>query len=245
MLRLVLTFLLVLTTSPAWAAIVCGNEVSVGNQPLSDPQTLAFTPDAGSNRVAIVAVAFDDIDADNTTASVSSSAGGTWTQYAVVVEEAGSSDLVSYLFYSTDFADGAQTLSVDFSTGITWGMVAAYTCTGVRTSNPWRGAATTGTANGSSTISISVPSAVGDLVIDNVVIKTLGAGESPTEGGGQTNLYNVTSANDNGDMAGSSEPGASGNVTMSWSWSGTSERWSSVGGSLVPARAAGSAIIFP
>lgn len=235
--KLLLTaLLLLLLPVSARAAIVCGNEASVGTQPpAANPQTLSWTPDAGSNRVAIVAVGYADIDADNTTATVSSSAGGTWTQYAFVNEESGTTDLVSYLFYSTDFADGAQTLSVTHSTNVTWGMVAAYTCTGVRVSDPFRGAATTGTANTSTIISLSVPSAVGDLVIDNAVGTGLGAGEAPAVGAGQTQMYNVVpSGNDNGDMSGSTEPGAAGNVTMSWTAIG-SERWSSVAGSLVPA----------
>lgn len=178
---------------------------------------------------------YQDTDADNATATVSSSAGGTWTEYAFINEEAGTTDLVAYLFYSKDFVDGAQTLSVTYSTAVTIGGYAAYTCTGVRTSNPWRGTNTESAANGALSTSIDVPSALGDLVVDNTVVAGLGAGVAPTADVGQTEMYNTTPGNDNLDGGGSTKPGAAGNVTMGWASGGTSERWVQVGGSLVPA----------
>ena len=230
---------------PSYAVVACGNEASVMAQPpAANPQTLAWTPDSGSNRVAIVAISFIDTDADNTTiTSVTSSAGGTFTQYGFRNEEAGATDLVSAIFYSTDFVDGAQTLSVTYSTTVTAGGYAAYVCTGVNRASPWRGTATVDSANGALSISIAVPSSGGDLVIDNAAVTSLPAGEAPAEGAGQTAMYKITPSNDNLDGVGSTEAGASGTVTMSWSWS-TSDRASIVGGSLVPAKSAGSAIFI-
>lgn len=233
---------ILLLASPGWAEIVCVNEASVGRQPpLDDPHTLAFTPDVGSNRIVIVAIGYNDADADNTTiTSVTSSAGGTWSEYGFVNEEAGSSDLVSAIYYSTDFADGAQTISVTRSSPVTWGTIAIYSCTGVRTSNPWRGANSENTANSAASVSTTVASAVGDLVVDTLTATALGAGEAPTVDGSQTQMYNVTSLNDNGDMSGSTEAGVAGNVTMSWTSAG-SDRYALVAGSLVPASDSGGA----
>lgn len=134
--------------------------------------------------MAIVAVTYSDsdTDADNTTASVTSSAGGTFTEYAFVNEEAGTSDLVSYLFYSTNVADGAETLSVTHSTTVTAELIAAYSFTGLHTSNPWRGIVVTNTAHGLTSISIAVLSAVEDPVIDPVIGTGLGAGDAPGVG---------------------------------------------------------------
>jgi len=139
-------------------------------------------------------------------------------------------DIASYVFYSTDFADGAQTLTVEYSGAVLQGSIVVYTCTGVWTSNPFRGAATTSNfSNNGLSVSIDVPSASGDLLFDAVAVGSLNAGLSPTIGAGQTSLYNLNVGTDNLDQSGSTEPGVGGNVTMSWSTVST-EAWASVGG---------------
>ena len=154
MTRLILTLsFLLLLASPSWAAIVCGNETfTPGNPPAANPQTQSYTPDAGSNRVVIVVAGYRDTDADDTSITgVTSSAGGTFNNYGSIrVEGDAGADYYVTLYYSTDFVDGAQTLSVTYSTTVLQGYIASYTCTGVNTSSPFRSAAVTavGTAKG-------------------------------------------------------------------------------------------------
>jgi hypothetical protein len=238
MTRLIALFFVLVSSPPElWAAVVCGT-ATTDSTSAADPSTLAYTPDAGADRVVLVHVAIRDSDANNAVVNgVTSSAGGTWTLYGSTTEESSTADIGSYVFYSTDFADGAQTLTADYSGALLTGFMAAYTCTGVRTASPFRGAATTsGASTNATSVSIDIASAVNDLVVDFVNVGSLNAGLSPTIGAGQTQIYNAASGGDNLDSMSSSEPGINGNVTMSWS-AGTTEAWASVGGSLVPATA--------
>lgn len=216
----------------AWGAIVCNNETATST--LADPQTLNYTPDAGSNRVLIVNIHYRDTDADNTTISgVTSSAGGTFDHYGTASATGGGADIVAAIYYSTDFADGAQTISVDYSGAVLQGYVAAYTCTGVNTSNPFRAVAVTNTGT-TTTATVDVTGTLAsDLVIDAASITALDAGVAPTLGADQTQMYNVALGGDNADMVASSEPGNGGTVTMSWTTLTGINAWATVAGALV------------
>ncbi len=226
----------VLIAQEASAAVSCGAVSSaMAEPPSANPQTLAWTPSA-TGGIAIVAIGFDDTDAQQTTIStVTSTAGGTFTQLALArCDACGGADQGAAIWYSTDYNGGAQTLSVTYSSTVVVGAVAAYVCTGVNTASPWHGAGVTGTSDATGSVSINVPSAVGELVIDNVFGETSVGGVALDAGAGQTGLYALTPGTDDADMAGSTEAGAGGNVTMSWSVSGTTALWATVGGSLVP-----------
>jgi hypothetical protein len=230
--RLLLALLMLwgLLPGPSWAVVSCGTAATSTTE--ADPQTLAFTPDAGSNRVAIIAVGWrDSVTPTNTVNGATSSAGGTWTQYDLQANPSSPASKVA-LFYSTDFADGAQTVSVDYSAGApTQGTVGAFTCTGVNTASPWRDTSTTnsGTATSGSNV---ISSAVGDIVID-VLSLSGNTGDSLTVGAGQTEFFNLSNGGVNLFTGSSREAGAA-SVTMSWSWV-NSRGWVSIGGSLVPA----------
>ena len=146
-------FFMLLT--PAYGAVVCNAETATSGNPPANPMTLVATPDAGSNRVWIIISHIRDTDADNTTVTVSSSAGGTFTSYGVNAE-AGGTDLFAQMFYSTDFADGSQTLSANYSTVPTQGYLSQFICTGVNTTSPWLGAATTTSNASTNSVSINV-----------------------------------------------------------------------------------------
>lgn len=214
-----------------WAAAVpiCGADTSSVTE--ADPQTLSITPDAGSNRIQIVHVSMR-FEGGSVT-SVTSDAGGTWGNFGTASNTTPNPDVISGVYYSTDFVDGAQILSVDLSGAATHSTVVSKTCTGVNTTTPWRSSAATNTASATS-VSVTEDSAVGDLVLDFVSVASLDAGE-PTLGADQTSLYSLSNGGQNMDTMGSSEPGAATN-TMSWS-AATSEQWATVAGSLQPSGA--------
>ena len=244
---LLLLAISLLIASPAWAAIVCENETATST--VADPQTLNYTPGAGTNRVLIVNVHYRDTDADNTTISgVTSTAGGTFNHYGTASSVGGGADLVGAMYYSTDFADGVQTISVDYSGSVLQGYVAAFVCTGVNTADPFRDTAATATGTTTTaTVNVTGTSTL-DLVIDNATIGTLDAGVSPTLGADQTQMYNVNLGGDNAEAVASSEPGNGGTVTMSWTNLTGINSWSIVAGALVEAtstRRSSAPVMFP
>lgn len=231
MIRLVLFLvLLVFPAQSGWAQIACGTATTSVTE--ADPQTLVFTPDAGSDRIVIVAVSLrDSVNPTNAVSTVSSTGGGTWTIYAQE-DNGGTPPARSAIIYSTDFTDGSQTLSVDYSlSSPSQGTIGAFTCTGVNTASPWRAARTT--ASGSATSgSMNVSSAVDDLVVD--VLSLSGTtGDSLTIGASQTQKVNLSNGGVNLFTGASTEAGGA-TVAMSWSWV-NSRPWVSVGGSLQPA----------
>lgn len=226
LLRLLL-ILAILPTSSALAAIVCGSATTSTTE--ADPQTVTFSPDAGSNRIVIVAGSMrDSTNPTNTVNGVSSSGGGTWTQYALDAN-AGSPPARSYIYYSTNFTSGSQTISIDYTIASpTQGTVGVFTCTGVDTASPWRATRTTASGSGTSG-SMNVSSALGDVVID-VLSLSGSTGDALTIGAGQTSKFNLSNGGVNLIAGSSTEDGAA-TVTMSWSWA-NSRPWVSVGGSL-------------
>lgn len=209
------------------AAVACGTVTSSVTE--ADPHTLSVTPDAGSNRVQIVHTSMRL--EGGTVSGVTSSAGGTWGNFGTASNTTPNPDITSAVYYSTDFVDGAQTLSVDLSAEASQSTVVSYTCTGINTTTPWRSSAATNTGAGTS-ISVTEDSATGDLVLDFATVASLDSGE-PTIGADQSSLYSISNEGQNMDTMGSSEAGAASN-TMSWS-AATSEQWAIVAGSLQPA----------
>src|SRR5262249_3242813 len=84
----------------------------------------------------------------------------------------------------------------------------------------------------STTASVAVPSAAGELVVDTAA--ATGDANSLTVGAGQTQRWNAATGNGGGEArgAGSTEPGAA-SVTMSWTL-GASKNWSIGAVSLKP-----------
>lgn len=218
--------------------VALGTPITTTASPPGTTQTRTVTPDSGANRVLFVSVGYRDTDADNCRITgVTSNTGGTFTEYAQVVEESSSADIGAALYYSTDFSNSAQTITVTYSSAPLQGHIAVFTGTGIRTSNPWRGVATvTDGSDISTSVSIAVPSAIGDLVLDVVNVGSIDTG-APTAAGSQSTVYNEASGGANMDTAASTLPGSAGNVTMSWS-AATTEAWAQLGGSLVPAESA-------
>jgi len=114
--------------------------------------------------------------------------------------------------------------------------------TDVDTADPFRTGTSLAPGTPSSTASLDVASAVGDLVMDGLTTPN-GDTITVTVGAGQTQHSNFIGAPGSGANstrnASSSEPGAAGNVTMSWTLSG-SEYWRVSAVSIKPATGGGS-----
>ena len=125
---------------------------------------------------------------------------------------------------ATGMHDVVVTLSADAKTVHSGAMA----FTGIDQLSPVRSTATASGAGTSS--SVTVASAVGDLVVN-----TVGQGNSITApGAGQTQqfLHNVDSSNTLNNSAGSTAPGAA-SVTMTWTF-GSTDEWQTISSSLRP-----------
>ena len=104
---------------------------------------------------------------------------------------------------------------------------------GVDTENLIRGSATARhVEHFEETGTVTVASAVGDLVVD-----TLGSIDSIAVGGGQTELWDIQPAGRTAASGGSFKAGAAGNVAMSWGVDvdgGVGEAWTAIAISLIP-----------
>jgi hypothetical protein len=137
------------------------------------------------------------------------------------------------LWYLVNPPTGANNVVVTFSASVAY-IVGISSYYNVHQTTPF-GTAATATGN-STSASVAVTSAVGDLVVD--VVEKNKDNEAITAGANQTqrwNRVNSTSGLDN-IGAGSSEAGAA-TVTMSWSWS-TARVWAIVAAPLKPASSA-------
>ena len=125
---------------------------------------------------------------------------------------------------------GANNVVVTFSASVTY-VVGISSYYNVHQTTPW-GTAATASGN-STTASVVVTSAVGELVVD--VVEKNKDDELVTVGAGQTQRWNrVNSVTNKNIGAGSEEVGAA-SVTMSWTWPTTSRDWAIVAAPLKPA----------
>lgn len=207
-----------------WAAIVCGTATTSLTE--ADPQTVSVTPDAGSNRVML---GFIVVRGDGTTID-----GATFN--AVSLTSAGNAnqttgaDMTLSIRGTPVTTEGAQDFTVDFGGTVLNSTLAMVTCTGVHATF-FRGAATTNLFNGATSSTMDVPSAVNDLVVD--FIGTSGSGDDPAPHASQASLFETSQAADNLWADASTEAGIAGNVTMSWTFTGSTG--AQIGASLVPA----------
>lgn len=237
MIALILILLLWASPAMAWLSPPCDTFSSSATE--ADPQTLNYTvgTTSTSNRAVIVETSWRH--EGGTVSGV--------TFNGVAMDQIGTSsinttptpDVGVAQWIATNVSSGTYTVSVNWSGVLTQSTVVAYTCYGVdqatpvRESSPNKSTATTNTV-----VSVNVASAVGDLVIDSVVVSAVDAGE-PTIGAGQTAIGScVPNGTTNLDSCTSYQVGAA-TVAMSWS-AATLEHWALTAFSLQPATVAGS-----
>ena len=137
-------------------------------------------------------------------------------------------------------ATGANTVALSW-TGTGAGQIIARSYTGVHQGTPTRSGSYTSALFNDTTPSISVPSAVGDIVVDGMGFNTLGS-STATVGSGQTQIWSVEANSMR--TAFSWEDGSAGSVTMSWTVS-FQRSGAHAGYSIMPATPGGGIAVSP
>jgi hypothetical protein len=189
--------------------------------------TDSFTHTAtGTNRLAILCLGYGD----PTTATIT-----TKTYDGIDMTLVGSvkspPSLLMYRLIAPP--TGVKSIQIDWDAFIQGAVIGVVTFTGVDQTTPL-GSFASGNADNSGPATVSVSSAVGELVVDCVYGNDV---MNITVGGGQT----VRWEQDTGTIVpggSSTKPGASPNVTMSWTLSSGTD-WSIAGVSIKPVAAAG------
>lgn len=232
---MILVLLLVLWAAPVWAWESPPCDTISSSTTEADPQTISYTVGTTSllNRVVIVQTTWRE---EGGTLNGVTFDGNAMTQIgSTALNTTPVPDLGSAQWIVTGVSSGTFTVSVDWSAVFgAQSTVVAMTCYGVDQVTPVRaGSPITATASSATSVSASVSSAIGDMVIDSVTVAAVDAGE-PTIGAGQTSLVAcVANGTTNLDSCASYENGGA-SVTMSWS-AATSENWALHAFSLQPA----------
>lgn len=220
----------------AWEATPCDTVSNSTTE--ADPQTLSYTvgTTTTSNRAVIVETSWRH---DGGTVSGVTFDGVAMTQIGTsAINTTPNPDVGVAQWIITGVSSGTYTVSVNWSGVLTQSTIVAYTCYGVDQATPVRtGSANKATATSATSVTVNVVSAVGDLVIDSVVVSAVDAG-TPTIGTGQTAIGScVANGTTNLDSCTSYEAGAA-TVDMSWT-AATSEHWAINAFSLQPASVGG------
>jgi hypothetical protein len=194
-----------------------------------DAQSFSFShTSTGSNRLLIVSVHCDNGDRDVTTVSY----GGTNLNHLTTIIHSGGKPRIE-VWYLTAPDTGSNTVSVSLAGGADKCAIGAISYNGVNQTTPIQG--TTTTQGYSTSPSVTVSTATGDLVQDAMASISDG---SPSVGSGQTQIYNIET--EMGGPGVSSHYGAASteegdtSVIMSWTLS-ESKEWVIVGLSIVGA----------
>lgn len=215
---------ILLSVSPAWSAISCGDATEANDAaPAGTTATINYTTPAGSDLVLFLGFAMRDA---TDTISSATHAGNAMT---AVAAEASGPPIHTRIFYIINPTSGSNNVVATSSgTPLAWAAV-VWTCSGVNTAAPVHDATN---ANGvSATASVTVPNLVaGDVVVD-IMGQDIPAGD-PTVGADQTTLH---LGNDAVEIAwGASYQAAAAGGVMSWGLA-DSDDWAIQGVALTPA----------
>lgn len=177
---------------------------------------------SGSNRVLLLGIGWYD-----TADTVSSITYNSVAMTLVPSSTATNGQYTAALYYLTDPTTGSNTISVTFTGSVFDFGGVALSVTGADQSTPL---GTANTASGTSTTpSVTITSASGELVLDTLIIAHSG---TLTVGGSQTQRWNAITGGGFIKGGASTEDGAA-SVTMSWSNS-TSQDWAITGVPIKP-----------
>ncbi len=182
--------------------------------------TFSHTVNSGSNSILVVEVASSHGGASDPVSSVTYGSQTLTLAGSASLPNSETTDIWYLLAPTVGTANVVVTL-----TGSCHFVAGATDYFGVSQTTPW-GTLVTATGSASSTPSVSVASAAGQLVIDSIVDQG-DAGSITPSGTGQTQLWNQATGTAAGDAlgGGSYQAGAS-SVTMSWT-EGTAHNWRS------------------
>ena len=176
---------------------------------------------AGSNRTLLLAIATDNGEAVSGTPQYGSTSFGL---LRTLVHSTGSPRVTLYLLIAPAVGTALVTGTLAATDRYTAG---AISYTGVHQTSPGNGV-TTAEGNTGTTMSVTVPSEVGDLVLDATA--NLG-GSVPSVGGGQTQIYNeeMGGFGQSNHRATTSEEAGANSVAMSWTGKQDGAEWVSIG----------------
>jgi len=175
----------------------------------SGDASLSHTTGTGENRLLLVGISLSEL---SNPPSINATYAGQALSLVGSAFVDGSGSGV-YIYSLINPPSGTHTVYVDYSSSPDWGsVVGVMTFTGVDQTNPLGSFA--GATGDSSTPSVNVSSAAGELVFDTFM-EDWGP-RTAWVGGGQTQRWNNNDGGNDWAGGGSTEPGA-GSVTMSWS----------------------------
>jgi len=212
---------------PASAAISVDSTVTAVSPNQVSSLTWSHVVGSGSNRILVVGISFRD---GNVSASSVKYGGVSLTLIGAV--NSGGNQNRTEMWYLLAPTTGTASIVVTMSASKAIA-AASISFAGVHQSTPL-GTPVTGTSNGSTTASVTLASASGQVVLDTVTAN--GDANSLTANGSQTPQWGIFSGSGdagNARGAGSTKPGAS-STTMSWTL-GTSKPWSQVAVPLIAA----------
>ena len=190
--------------------------------------TFSHTVGSGSNRILILCISLRD---GNVVVNNATYAATALTNLGVV--NAGGNQNRTEIWFLKAPPTGTASVVVNLSQSKRI-IATAISFTGVNQTTPLAFASAASTGGGSTSASVTVTSAPGQLVLDTVSAN--GDADTLTLGAGQTERWNTASGigtAGNARGGGSTEPGAA-SVTMSWTL-GVSKPWSIGAVSLIPA----------
>ena len=190
----------------------------------------------GAGRILVVGVNMFSTADPLPTVSTMTYAGQSMTFLSTEIDTSVPPRIRTEMWYITAPATSANNIAITFSASVR-AVAGGMSYTGVHQTAPFGAPASAGGV--STSASVAVSSAAGELVVDSVGAReNTSETQSLTAGAGQTERYNGVSRtgtinNNNVVGAGSEEAGAA-SVTMSWTV-GTSARWAIVAAPLKPA----------
>ncbi len=189
---------------------------STGNGSATTSVTVSHTTGSGSNRALIVGVTCQvSVTEAHTIPSGVTYNAVAMTLFGSATRASGTSDFLGVsLWYIKAPATGANDIVATFSSQILSAVVGGVSVTGAR-QDPPTGVAVLDENSSTTSASITLLSGPDDLVIDVLGLDSDSVSQAATVGGSQTQRWNTD--NDEVLGAGSTEPGADGTTTMSWS----------------------------
>lgn len=217
-------------------AVSLGNTAVTTAPSAGTQKTATLTVDATSNLVLIFASV-----ASNTTAVTTCDVGGTAGTLVTsgkVSENTGTNGNTLEIWKIATPPTGSQTVTVNWSPSGT----VAFGCCAILGSDGTVGTAVTGSATGGSP-SVTVSSAVGDMVIDCLIhdLGTTCAASTQVASGAAT--FSALCTNSAFRLSGQSKDGAA-SVAMGWTITGGDLTWAQVGVSIHAAAAAAAPILM-
>lgn len=217
--------LLLLLWAPSAFGAVAHDSTSTDAQGNQQNPSYTHTPSgsACANSVAIIAVGWQD---DTGTLSSVTYGGNAATSLGARVQPQSDNSIQTFIYKNS--GTGAATVQANFSETVNSSTITTRTYCGVDQTTS-TGTRATGT-NSVAAVSISVSSATGDLVIDDVYSDS---NATSTVHGSQTQRANYLQSTNHRQTA-SEEAGGASSTTMSWTLS-ADHFWGSIGIALKPA----------